>query len=127
MGMVRANVRVVGAANGAGAVIPSANAADIPANAQVVDLTWTDSGYLPNIIEVQQGRPTAVKVSASARTGGCMSTVVFPNFNQSAFVPAPGEPAKIVMLNTDQAQAGDYPITCGMGLKTATLRVNSAT
>jgi len=126
MGMVRANVRVAGTANGAAAVIPSANAADIPANAQVVDLTWTSSGYAPNVIEVQQGRPTAVKVSASARTGGCMSTVVFPNFNQSAFVPAPGEPAKIVMLNTDQAQVGDYPITCGMGSRMATLRVSAS-
>lgn len=127
MGMVRANVRVVGAVNGAAAaIIPSANAADIPAYAQVVDLTWTSNGYAPNLIEVQQGQPTAVKVSASAQTGGCMSTIVFPNFNQSAFVPAPGEPAKIVMLNTDQAQAGDYPITCGMGSRMATLRVTES-
>lgn len=129
MGMVRAKVRVAGPVNakkGPSAAIPSANAAEIPANAQVVDLTWTSNGYAPNVIEVRQGQPTAVKVSASARTGGCMSTVAFPNFNQSTFVPAPGEPAKIVMLNTDQAQPGDYPIVCGMGSKMATLRVTAS-
>ena len=52
-----------------------------------------------------------------------MGTIVFPNFNQSAFVPKPGQDPTLVSLNTDQAQPGDYPITCGMGIKMGTLRV----
>lgn len=125
MGMVRANVRVAGTAEAAAdAPTPSAlGAAQIPANAQVVDLTWTSYGYSPPILEVEQGRKTAVRVSATAPAGGCMSTIVFPNFYQSAFVPQPGSPPVTVMLDTDRAEPGDYPETCGMGLKMGTLRV----
>lgn len=126
MGMVRANVRVAGTPDNtaplAAAVIPTSGSA-IPPNAQVVDLTWTSYGYSPNVIEVRRGYKTAVRVSATAQTGGCMSTIVFPQFNQSAFVPQPGSPPVTLVLNTDQVEPGDYPIACGMGSRMATLRV----
>ncbi|MBI2117733.1 sulfite exporter TauE/SafE family protein, partial [Candidatus Peregrinibacteria bacterium] len=126
MGMVRASVRVAGGAGGTAplaAQVAPPGGGTIPANAQVVDLWWTIGGYTPKVLEVAQGRPTVVRVSATAQPGGCMSTLVFPNFDQSAFVPQPGQPPAQITLATDRAQAGDYPITCGMGAKMATLRV----
>lgn len=127
MGMVRAHVRVAGAGqNGAAAAAPSGVAGanvQVPANAQVANLTWTAYGYSPPVLEVRRDSPTAVNISATSPAGGCMSTVVFPNFDQSAFVPKPGAPAVTVVLATDRAQPGDYPITCGMGSKMGTLRV----
>jgi len=125
MGMVRANVKVASADTG-GAAFPAAATAPtapIPTNAQVADLTWTSSGYSPRVLEVKQGQSTAVNVSATARTGGCMSTIVFPNFDQSAFVPPPGAAPVTVMLATESAEPGDYPITCGMGIRMGTLRI----
>lgn len=129
MGMVRAHVSVRGAGSVplAAAVFGGAAAnAQVPANAQLVNLTWTAYGYSPSVIEVRAGSPTAVNVSATSPAGGCMSTVVFPNFDQSAFVPAPGASPTTVLLATDRAQPGDYPITCGMGSKMAILRVRPA-
>lgn len=125
MGMVKANVRVVGGSANEGAKTVSANAS-IPSNAQVVDLTWTSNGYNPNVLEVNQGAPTVVKISSTTQTGGCMSTIVFPQFNESAFVPAPGNEPVFLTLATDKAESGDYPITCGMGSKMGILRVNPA-
>lgn len=126
MGMIKANVRVVGGERNEDAEVAKKENASIPSNAQVVDLTWTSSGYNPNILEVNQGAPTVVKVFAEAPTGGCMSTIVFPEFNESAFVPLPGNEPALVTLATDKAEAGDYPITCGMGSKMGILRVNPA-
>lgn len=126
MGMVRAHVSVRGAGSVPLAAAVSGGAAanaQVPANAQLVNLTWTAYGYSPSLIEVRTGAPTAVNVSATSPAGGCMSTVVFPNFDQSAFVPAPGAAPTTVLLATDRAQPGDYPITCGMGSKMAILRV----
>lgn len=121
MGMISSRVNVVGTADPN--VIPVAPTATIPANAQIVDLQWTYNGYSPQVIEVQQGRPTVVRVSSTSPPGGCMSTVVFPQFNETAFVPQPGNDPALVVLATDQAQPGDYPIACGMGSRMAVLRV----
>lgn len=127
MGMVRARVYVAGGSPLAAAVSGgSAVNAQVPANAQVVNLTWTAYGYSPSVIEVRAGSPTAVNISATSPAGGCMSTVVFPNFDQSTFVPAPGASPATVLLATDRAQPGDYPITCGMGSRMAILRVRPA-
>lgn len=128
MAMMKTYVYVTGG-GGAVAAQPApvvAAQANIPSNAQVVDLVWTRNGYSPNLVEVRQGAPTVVRVSSTSPTGGCMSTVVFPQFNQSAFVPAPGQPAAQIALATDLAQAGDYPVTCGMGGRMATLRVTAS-
>ena len=130
MGMYTAHVAVAANPNGtaAAATAPVANAApnqaQVPANAQEADLTWTGRGYSPPILEVKQGRPTAVHVSATSRASGCISTIVFPQFDQSGFVPEPGAPANTLVLATDKAQPGDYPIVCGMGIKMGTLRVD---
>ena len=127
MGMVRANVRVVG--EGAAVAVPAAAAeaaadsGQIPANAQVRDLTLTRNGYAPNVLEVEHGRPTVVRVSSEVPAGGCMGVIAFPNFDQSAFVPAPGSPPASVLLATDRAEPGDYPITCSMGSRMAVIRV----
>lgn len=133
MGMVRAKVNVVGGSNSEAAAASNSSAqsntvatvtsGQIPANAQIVDLTWTSGGYSPGTVEVAQGKPTVVKVSAQAPTGGCMSTIVFPEFNESAFVPSPGNEPALISLATENAEPGDYPITCGMGIKMGTLRV----
>ena len=129
MGMYRANVTVANAGNGgaptaAAAPAPSvAGNTQVPANAQDANLTWTAYGYSPPILEVKQGHPTAVHVSATSRASGCISTIVFPQFDQSGFVPEPGAPANTLILATDKAQPGDYPIVCGMGIKMGVLRV----
>lgn len=123
MGMVSTRVKVVGTANPGAA--PAAPSAAIPSDAQVVDISWTANGYSPQVIEVQKGQPTVVRVSSTSRPGGCMSTIVFPQFNQSAFVPQPGEDPALITLDTVRAQPGDYTIACGMGSRMAVLRVKS--
>lgn len=125
MGMIRANVRVISdKLEAAGTPDLSKNVfASLPSDAQIVDLVWTNTGYSPPVLEVTGGSPTVVRISATSRVGGCMSTIVFPEFNQSAFVPGPGEAPLPLALETENALPGDYPITCGMGAKMATLRV----
>lgn len=123
MGMVTSRVKVKNTVVSQNIISPAASIVDIPANAQVAELIWTDRGYQPSLIEVQQGKPTVIRLTATSRAGGCMSTVVFPSFNQSAFLPAPRSEPKYITLATDTVPPGDYPVTCGMGAKMALLRV----
>lgn len=127
MGMFSANVKVV--KGSPAAVAPSYVAKPSPASneevagMQTVDLTWTNAGYSPQILTVKKGAPTVVKLSATVPTGGCMGTIVFPEFNQSAFVPGPGKAPTSVTLDTTNTDAGDYAFTCGMGIRMGTLRI----
>ncbi|MBI5413736.1 sulfite exporter TauE/SafE family protein [Candidatus Peregrinibacteria bacterium] len=131
MGMFYANVKVV--KNGSETVTSSYKAPSKPTintasaaivdGAQTVDLTWTNAGYSPQILTVKRGAPTTVKLSSTVPTGGCMGTIVFPEFNQSAFVPKPGQAPASVVLDTTNADAGDYAFTCGMGIRMGILRI----
>lgn len=132
MGMFYASVKVVG--DGGTANAASYAAAPLPPivnpvtnkevlDAQTVDLVWTNAGYSPQILTVKKEAPTVVRVSSTIPTGGCMGTIVFPEFNQSAFVPGPGRPPALISLDTESAQAGDYAFTCGMGIRMGTLRI----
>lgn len=133
MGMFTANVNVIKSSESdlttklpvpAPAVEAETTAFSIPDGAQVVDLEWTYSGYSPQILKVKRGSPTVVKISASAISSGCMETIVFPYFNESAFLPYPGEDPVYVTLDTVKAETGDYPITCGMGIRMGTLQID---
>lgn len=130
MGMVSAKVNVVGSNLTTTSSISikesTTTNVEIPSDAQIVDLIWKRGGYSPNVLVVEEGKPTVVRVSAEISTGGCMSTIVFPQFNESAFVPEPGSGSALIALSTENADPGDYPITCGMGIKMATLRVKSS-
>lgn len=126
MGMVSANVNVVEentASRTSSSSVSTSKELEIPENTQVVEFKWTYSGFTPSVLAIQKGIPTVVSISAEASTGGCMSTVVFPNFDQSGFVPSPGEEPLLLALDTTAAEPGDYPITCGMGIEMATLRI----
>lgn len=123
MGMVSAAVNVVEGSSVPTSKVSVSNEPEIPENAQVVEFQWTYSGFTPSVLAIQKGIPTIVSISAEAPTGGCMSTVVFPNFDQSGFVPSPGEEPLLLALDTESAKSGDYPITCGMGIEMATLRI----
>lgn len=130
MAMMRTYVYVTGsavAAAPAAATPPPSAAANsgVPANSQVVKLTWTSAGYSPRRITTTNRAPTVVEVDATSPAGGCMSTVVFPQYNQSAFVPSPGQAPARVVLATDLAQPGIYTIACGMGARMAELEVTS--
>ncbi|MBI3618404.1 sulfite exporter TauE/SafE family protein [Candidatus Peregrinibacteria bacterium] len=105
----------------AGAAAPPSAA--IPPNAQVVKLTW-NNGYEPRTIRVKNDRPTALLVSAEVPTGGCMSFLQSREFNQATQVPKPGEPPAVLILATDKAQPGRYPLLCSMGAEMADLIVD---
>ena len=99
----------------------STNAADESQNDQVIQTSYTyKSDIQPNTFTVKKGQPVRFEVDAKDNGSGCMSTIMIPNLYSKAQLLVAGK--KIVMTFTP-TQAGDYPITCAMGVQRGVLKV----
>jgi len=78
--------------------------------AQEVAVT-VKGGYAPDVIIVKAGRP--VRLTFTRQEGSaCSEQVLFPEFNQSAFLPE-GQP---VTLEFTPTKSGEYGFQCQMGM-----------
>lgn len=69
------------------------------------------SGYTPDVIIVQKGRPVRLTFTRQ-ESAACSEMVLFPDFNQSATLPE-GEQ---VILEFTPEKAGEYGFQCQMGM-----------
>lgn len=78
--------------------------------AQEVAVT-VKGGYTPDVIVVQKGRPVRLRFTRQ-ESSACSEKVLFPDFNQSAFLPE----GKQVTLEFTPEKAGEYGFQCQMGM-----------
>lgn len=97
---------------------PTAAAADAVTDEQVINTTYTYSGDIqPNTFTVKAGQPVRFEVDVQENGSGCMSTIMIPGlYNTPVYLQA-GK--KIVMQFTPDA--GNYEITCAMGVPRGTI------
>ena len=103
------------------AAAPSAAAAPTGAVApplvdgkQVVNMTIQVPCYYPDCITVQSGVPVQLNVGAVGESG-CGRQVLIRGLRINGVIP----PGKIATLEFTPEQAGDYSISCGMGMMRA--------
>jgi plastocyanin domain-containing protein len=78
--------------------------------AQEVAIT-VKGGYTPDVIVVQAGRPVRLTFTRQ-ETASCSERVLFPDFNQSSFLPE-GQPTT---LEFTPHKPGEYGFQCQMGM-----------
>jgi plastocyanin domain-containing protein len=87
--------------------------------AQEVAVT-VKGGYTPDLIVVKAGRP--VRLTFTRQEGSaCSEQVLFPDFNQSAFLPE----GQQVTLEFTPEKSGEYGFQCQMGMLRGKLIVES--
>ncbi|MBI5220276.1 MAG: sulfite exporter TauE/SafE family protein [Candidatus Liptonbacteria bacterium] len=75
---------------------------------------------LPNSFTVKANTPVRLEIDARDQGSGCMSTVMIPGlYDQPQFL----EKGKLAVLEFTPIRAGDYPITCAMGVRRGSIRV----
>lgn len=111
---------------GCGGGVPPASSADdvaIPAqaNEQVIKTSYTrDADIVPSEFKVKKGVPVRFEVEVKEGGLGCMGTIMVPGLYDKAKYLFEGK--TLVMTFTPQV-AGDYPITCGMGMPRGNIKV----
>ena len=90
-------------------------------NKQIVKATITQSaGLSPSTFTLKKGVPARLEIDPKDNIGGCMSTIMIPEFyRRPSFIRA-GQ--KIVMEFTPTT-TGTYDITCAMGVPWGEIKV----
>ena len=106
--------------NGNTASAEPAAAAPAPVDGvQVLKIDATSGGYSPSTINAKAGVPTKV-VFHTDHTYSCIVYTVFPSINQQVILPESGD----TEVDLGVLNAGEFPISCSMGMYTATIRVS---
>jgi len=87
-------------------------------NIQVANISIGSGGYYPREITVKKGIPTELIVDDQIPLGGCMGTVVIPEYNAAKTLKVGKN--KIAFNPT---RTGAFPITYSMGARMAQLTV----
>lgn len=85
---------------------------------QVIAITAESSGYVPNQVTARAGSDVSL-VFTTDNVWSCIRATMLPTLNKSAILPQTG--SETIELGT--LEPGDYPISCSMGMYTATLHV----
>ncbi|MDO8668993.1 MAG: sulfite exporter TauE/SafE family protein [Candidatus Buchananbacteria bacterium] len=90
---------------------------------QVIKMSYTLSGDIqPNAFKVKKGLPVSLEVAVKENGQGCMSSITVPGlYNKSEYLKA----GKTIVMKFTPNQAGDYEITCAMGVPRGVIRVIS--
>jgi len=86
---------------------------------QVLKIDATSGGYSPSTVNARAGVPTKV-VFHTDHTYSCIVYTVFPSVNQQVILPESGD----TEVDLGVLRAGEFPISCSMGMYTATIRVS---
>jgi plastocyanin domain-containing protein len=78
--------------------------------AQEVAVT-VKGGYTPDVIVVKKGHPVRLMFTRQ-ESSSCSEKVIFPDFNQSAFLPE----GELITLEFTPEKPGEYGFQCQMGM-----------
>ncbi len=106
-------------------VVPAALAALLVAapahaagKAQVVHITVTSDGFVPEQVTVKKGQPVKLVVTRKVERT-CATEIVMKDFGVNQPLPLD----KPVTVTITPKKAGDYRYACGMDMITGTLKV----
>lgn len=120
MGMTTFNSKFIVVPNTAGAaknsqgntVLPAENSVQ-PANPNAQQLSMDISqerGFYPNTFTVKKGKPVQMNIDAKLQLGGCMSTLVIPEYNVAHYLKLGKSSFTFTPTKT-----GTLAMTCSMG------------
>lgn len=90
------------------------------ANAEIITATYdATNGFQPKQLTVKVGTPTRLEVDAKDNGYGCMGSITIPGLAQNVEVFKKGT---ITTFEFTVQSAGDYNITCAMGLPHGTIK-----
>ncbi len=107
--------RAVAAVRGGGEAVAPPPLVD---GVQVLTMDATPGGYEPSVVGARAGVPTRL-VLRTHDTNSCIIFTVLPSFGFQTTLPATGE--RVIDLGT--LPSGDIPVSCSMGMYTATISV----
>ena len=96
-----------------------AKAAAPAKGAQVVTLTVTDDGFVPEVVKVKAGAPVQLVVTRKVERT-CATEIVMKDFGVNQPLPL----NKPVTVNVAPKGAGSYRFACGMDMIAGTLKVD---
>lgn len=85
---------------------------------QIIRIDATSTAYVPNYVTAKAGSDISL-VFTTDNVWSCIRATMLPTLNKSAILPQTG--SETIELGT--LEPGDYPISCSMGMYTATLHV----
>jgi len=92
-------------------------------NVQLIKATYTQADDIqPNNITVKAGIPVRLEVGPKEDATGCMSTIMIPGFYDTPQTIRANQP---IVMEFTPTKAGDYLITCAMGVPHAYLKVTN--
>lgn len=97
---------------------PSKAAAAPVKGAQVVTLTVTDDGFVPEVVKVKAGAPVQLVVTRKVERT-CATEIVLKDFGVNQPLPL----NKAVTVTVAPKGAGSYRFACGMDMIAGTLKV----
>ncbi len=89
-----------------------------PEGRQIINLAVSDSGYTPDSITIDPGKPTWVYATAQAALKGCATFLTAPAYNLSVPVKVGGN-----WLGPIENPQKDFVLTCSMGMLRADVHV----
>ncbi len=89
---------------------------------QVIKATYTqDNDIQPNKFTAKVGQPIRMEIEVKDDGYGCMGSIMVPGLTQTPEILKKGKP---IVFNFTPTKAGDYLITCGMGVPRGVIKVN---
>ena len=85
---------------------------------QVIRIEAQSAGYVPNEVTAQSGSDISL-VFTTDNVWSCIRATMLPTLDKSAILPQTGSET----IDLGSLEPGDYPISCSMGMYTATLHV----
>lgn len=90
-------------------------------NIQIIKTTYTqDNDIQPNRFNVRVGQPVRMEIDVKDDGYGCMSSIMVPGLAQKPEILTKDTP---IIFNFTPTKAGDYPITCAMGVPRGVIKV----
>ncbi|OGH11786.1 MAG: hypothetical protein A2857_04830 [Candidatus Levybacteria bacterium RIFCSPHIGHO2_01_FULL_36_15] len=91
-------------------------------NIQVIKTVYTqDNDIQPNRFTVKSGQPVRMEIDVKDDGYGCMGSIMIPGLTQQPVILQKGTP---IVFNFTPNRAGDYLITCAMGIPRGVIKAN---
>ncbi len=89
---------------------------------QVIKTTYTQNNDIqPNRFNVKVGQPVRMEIEVKDDGYGCMGSIMVPGLTQRPEILTKGQP---IVFNFTPTKAGDYLITCAMGVPRGVIKAN---
>ena len=89
-----------------------------PGELQTITIAATSSAYVPDLVTAKAGSPIRLRFTTN-NVWSCIRATTLPTLDKQVILPQTGSGD----IDIPPLAPGDYPISCSMGMYTATLRV----